>query len=258
MSTALSPLPQASTSQLIAERIRAAILEGDLAPGDRIVEADLAERFEISRGPVREALRLLAPEGLLELRRNRGAIVASPTFQDVVEVYAVRMSLGSLALTQAIHINAPQHPDFPELLKKFALLSDSTTQSDPLTMMNTDLQFQGALLALGDLPRITSILDQSAKDAASFVRMLGISYDPADYSALIARHERTLHAVQIGSVPNAVSSWQDHIKNTVAEFTRGYPDAHETTLGEAFSHPLIEQLFDNTVVQTTVQVSEES
>ena len=94
MSAAFSPLPEASTADLVAQRLRDAILDGSLRPGDRLVEHDLAARFQVSRGPVREAIRLLVPDGLVVLRRNRGAIVASPTFDDVLEVYAVRMSLG--------------------------------------------------------------------------------------------------------------------------------------------------------------------
>ena len=73
----LEPLPELSTSELVAQRIRDAILDGAMRPGDRLVEADIAAELGVSRGPVREGIRLLAGEGLVMLRRNRGAVVCT-------------------------------------------------------------------------------------------------------------------------------------------------------------------------------------
>ncbi|MFM8773842.1 MAG: GntR family transcriptional regulator, partial [Actinomycetota bacterium] len=56
-------LPELSTAELVAERIREALLEGTLRPGDRLIEADIAAELGVSRGPVREGIRLLAAEG---------------------------------------------------------------------------------------------------------------------------------------------------------------------------------------------------
>lgn len=244
MSAAFSPLPEASTADVVAQRLRDAILDGSLRPGDRLVEHDLAARFQVSRGPVREAIRLLVPDGLVVLRRNRGAIVASPTFDDVLEVYAVRMSLGSLALAQAVYVDAAAHPEFGGLLILLQRLSDPEVQADALLMMEADLLFQDALLATSGLPRITSILDQSARDVAFFVRMLGISYDSSDHAALIQRHERVIEAVRECDPEAATDAWQTHIRHTVGEFARRYPDAD---ISGVFSHPLTEQLFDGPI-----------
>ena len=244
MSAAFSPLPEASTADLVAQRLRDAILDGSLRPGDRLVEHDLAARFQVSRGPVREAIRLLVPDGLVVLRRNRGAIVASPTFDDVLEVYAVRMSLGSLALAQAVYVDAAAHPEFGGVLILLHRLSDPEVQADALLMMEADLLFQDALLATSGLPRITSMLDQSARDVAFFVRMLGITYDSSDHADLIRRHERVINAVRECDPEAATEAWQAHIRHTVGEFARRYPDAD---IRGVFSHPLTEQLFDGPI-----------
>lgn len=222
MSTAFAPLPEASTADLVADRLRDAILDGTLRPGDRLVESDLAERFAVSRGPVREAIRLLAPEGLVVLRRNRGAVVASPTFDDVLEVYAVRLSLGILALTHAVETRAGQSPDFAEAARLLATMREPAVQVDPQAMMEADLAFQDAVLGLSGLPRITAMLDQSARDAASFVSLLGITYDATDHVALIQRHERLLAALAAGDVDATVTAWHVHISATVSEFARAY------------------------------------
>ncbi len=83
--TASSTKPEA-----IAERIRAAILEHRLAPGAKLTEAQLCEVFGVKRGPIRQALSLLATDRLVDLEPNRGAFVASPSLQEVHEVFEMR------------------------------------------------------------------------------------------------------------------------------------------------------------------------
>jgi DNA-binding GntR family transcriptional regulator len=86
----------------IRERLREAILSGDFAPGERLREVDIAGRHEVSRGPVREALLQLEQEGLVLLRRNRGAVVARLSRIDLEEVYSLRLMLERLAVARAV------------------------------------------------------------------------------------------------------------------------------------------------------------
>ncbi|AOI70681.1 GntR family transcriptional regulator [Burkholderia ubonensis] len=76
--------------EAIAERIRTAILEHRLAPGAKLTEAQLCDVFGVKRGTIRQALALLATDRLVDLEPNRGAFVASPTLQDVHEVFEMR------------------------------------------------------------------------------------------------------------------------------------------------------------------------
>ncbi len=80
----------ANAPEAIAERIRQAILEHRLAPGAKLTEAQLCEVFGVKRGPIRQALALLATDRLVDLEPNRGAFVASPSLQDVHEVFELR------------------------------------------------------------------------------------------------------------------------------------------------------------------------
>ncbi|AGK47130.1 MULTISPECIES: GntR family transcriptional regulator [Burkholderia] len=79
-----------ASPESIAERIRTAILEHRLAPGTKLTEAQLCEVFGVKRGAIRQALALLATDRLVDLEPNRGAFVASPTLQDVHEVFEMR------------------------------------------------------------------------------------------------------------------------------------------------------------------------
>ena len=77
--------------------IEAAIWAGQLAPGAHLVETQLAGQFHISRGPLREALKALAAEGLVEIHPGRGAFVANPTADDMQDMIVLRAMLGGMA-----------------------------------------------------------------------------------------------------------------------------------------------------------------
>lgn len=89
----VAPIEASSVVSLVYERIRALILNGDVAPGTRLGQVDLAERLGVSRTPVREALRRLTGEGLVEFRDQRGFRVAALALDAVVRRLEVRVIL---------------------------------------------------------------------------------------------------------------------------------------------------------------------
>ncbi|SAK58655.1 GntR family transcriptional regulator [Caballeronia temeraria] len=89
-SNASDSAPNGANAESIAENIRAAILEHRLAPGAKLTEAQLCEVFAVKRGTVRQALAQLSNERLVDLEPNRGAFVASPSLQEVHEVFEMR------------------------------------------------------------------------------------------------------------------------------------------------------------------------
>jgi DNA-binding GntR family transcriptional regulator len=95
--SAIELLKSRSLPMLIEEEIQRVILGGEYAPGDRINEKELALRFGISRGPVREALRSLEASGLIEQVPNRGVFVRRLTAAQAADIYDVRAFLFSLA-----------------------------------------------------------------------------------------------------------------------------------------------------------------
>src|SRR5262249_60480471 len=85
----------------VHEQLRSAILRGEFAPGEHLREVQLASMLEVSRGPIREALVQLEREGLVLLRRNRGAVGARLARRDLDEVYSLRLALERLAVERA-------------------------------------------------------------------------------------------------------------------------------------------------------------
>src|SRR5690554_2823503 len=82
--------------------LRTAILDFQLRPGQRLVERELVEQLGVSRTTVREALRELTSEGLVTVVPQKGAVVATPTLEDAVDLYEVRAALESLVVTRFV------------------------------------------------------------------------------------------------------------------------------------------------------------
>lgn len=94
---AQQPRPRRPLHEEAADRLRDMIVEGELAPGERVREQALCDRLGVSRTPLREAMKVLAAEGLVILQPNRGAVVSDPTPQDIADTFRVIGALEALA-----------------------------------------------------------------------------------------------------------------------------------------------------------------
>ncbi len=90
--------------QMVVEQLRDLVMSGELEGGQRLQEVSLAERLQVSRTPIREALIVLAEEGLVEYRPNRGYVVRNFTLTDILDAYQVRQSLEVLACRLAAKV----------------------------------------------------------------------------------------------------------------------------------------------------------
>ncbi len=129
------PIVRASLHEELVARLRDLIVEGELTPGARVPERTLCQRFGVSRTPLREALKVLASDGLLELLPNRGATVARLTAADLDEMFPVmgalealagelacaRISDAELAEIRALHYQMALHHTRGELPQYFGL-----------------------------------------------------------------------------------------------------------------------------------------
>jgi DNA-binding GntR family transcriptional regulator len=95
--TGSDSIPRRSLHDELTERLRTLITRGDLAPGEKVPEKDLCKQFGVSRTPLREALKVLASEGIVTLRPNRGAMVTALTAEELEEVFPVMGALEALS-----------------------------------------------------------------------------------------------------------------------------------------------------------------
>ncbi len=132
--------------EAIVRTIEEALLNGELRPGDRLIEADLAQQAGISRGPVREAVRQLVGEGVLEGYPSRGTFVARWTPQAAEEAYTLRATLERLAVQQAARHVTPE--DIALLSETVAQMEESAGQGDVAALVRLDVRFHEQLYAL--------------------------------------------------------------------------------------------------------------
>jgi DNA-binding GntR family transcriptional regulator len=100
LSGRLTITPHRSLSEVVYEKLRDAIADGELKPGQRLIQAELAERMGVSRIPVREALHRLSKEGLVDLAPHRGAIVRRPSMRELQDVLWATQVLIRAAMVQ--------------------------------------------------------------------------------------------------------------------------------------------------------------
>lgn len=142
----------------IAERIRAAILSGELEPASKLIETELAERFGTSRGPIREAIRELAREGLVTELPRRGTLVSTLTAHDLSEVYAVRQALEVAA--SSIAIARAGDDELWVLERHLSALESPPPGAGYLDQAVHDLAFHRSLVALARNERMATMYEQ--------------------------------------------------------------------------------------------------
>jgi DNA-binding GntR family transcriptional regulator len=144
---------QRSTSSLVADGIRLAILRGQLVPGQILKQEELAKQFGLSRAPVREALRQLEAEGLVVSYPHRGTAVSKLSPEDIEEVFLIRITLETTLLRLAV----PKMTDL-DFRKADAVIAQ--TDNDPNTAHSAELNwaFHESLYIPAGLPRLLSIV----------------------------------------------------------------------------------------------------
>jgi DNA-binding GntR family transcriptional regulator len=214
----LEPIPSVETAQQAAKQIRQAIIAGTYHPGDRLIERELTEQLHISRHPVREALRLLAREGFIELHRNRGAQVSRVDESSVTEVYAIRMALGKLALDQLL---GGKGKVVPKDLRHLETLMERSARCAKLKRHNeaveADLQFQQAIIDASHLTRVGRYFKELSEDVRRFDALLGIVY--IDQETYVKKYIFSLYrAIRDGDLAQAQSIWQGKFEKAVERF----------------------------------------
>jgi DNA-binding GntR family transcriptional regulator len=134
----------ATLVEVAAHRIRDAILRGELAPGEKIVEEQVCGDFGISRAPLREALRLLAQQGLVEHLPRRGSRVAEWSPSDIVQLFALRHVLERHAIETALPLADPG----ASLAPVCAALDEMRTAADDLDRDDAHRLFHAAVVQL--------------------------------------------------------------------------------------------------------------
>lgn len=187
-----APLPRSSLHDELTERLREMIFSGELEGGERVPEKLLCERFGISRTPLREALKVLASEGLLHLLPNRGARVATLTAEAVEEIFPVMGALEALAGELACrHATAAEIAEVKALHYQMAL---HHTKGELQPYFRLNQQIHEKILEAARNPTLT----QQVRSLAGRVRLARFraNMSATRWDRAMAEHEEILAALE--------------------------------------------------------------
>ncbi len=196
--------------------MRAAIVAGRLRPGERIKELPLAEELGFSRAPVRDALRLLERDGLVRLVPNRGAMVPDLRGVDVLEVYALRASLGTLALHKLMLDETSLAAARTPLERELGRLVRAGERARELDAAEADLAYQAAIVGAAGLPRVAGEFDRLTWQVRMFLGALGI--DLLRTLPRVVAEVQSLHeAIAARDVETASRLWREKFERWIRD-----------------------------------------
>ena len=208
------PGPAPSNVDLALEAVRDAIVDGRLRPGERIKEVPLAEDLGFSRAPVRDALRLLERDGLVALVPNRGAIVPELRAVDILEVYALRASLGTLALHKVMLGDAARV--IGPLERELTRLVRAGERRRARDAADADLAYQQSIVTAAELPRVSTEFERLTWQVRMFLGALDI--DVLDNLDRVVAEVRALHeAIADRDVLAAERLWREKFERWITD-----------------------------------------
>ena len=195
---------------VVFNTLRQAILKGELKPGERLMEIQLANKLGVSRTPVREAIRKLELEGLVLMIPRKGAEVAEITRQDMEDVLEVRTALEELAVKDACdHITDAQLSELKKASSEFkkALLEGK----DLVTCADADMHFHNVILSATNNRRLIQMLNNLSEQMYRY-RMEYLK-DERTHKTLIDEHDAIRRALKKHDETKAGAAIRVHIDN---------------------------------------------
>jgi DNA-binding GntR family transcriptional regulator len=196
-------------SERISDEIRAAVVAGELAPGSRVRQEELAARFGASRIPVREALRRLESEGLVMLVPNSGAWIAKVDVAECIETYKVRERLEPLALSESV----PRLTDGDvETLQQLATAIEETTEVEEFLRLDRDLHLLSYSRA--EMPRLLDMIERFWNTTQHYRRAYFKLIERSGQWVIHAEHRLMMEAIRRRDAEDASRILQGHIRRT--------------------------------------------
>jgi len=229
----LEPVLRASTVDLIAERIREAILDGTLPPGAPLGEAEMAHQLGVSRGPLREGMQRLVQEGLLTTVRRRGLGVVTMSVDDVADVYMARASVERAASRQLLRADQRHIKQTVKLLTaELRRMTRATAKGAARQLGDSDLAFHRTMVDAAGSPRLSrsirTLLVETRLCTFSIHDSLEVRADLAD------KHELLVGALADRDEPRLAAQLDAHMADAVEWLTGGSTRAEKF---ETFAAP---------------------
>ncbi len=209
----------------VLDALRDAILDGEFAAGQRLVEVDLCERFGCSRFAVRAAIPVLASEGLVELQRHRGARVRVIPLDEAIEITEVRRLLEGLTAARAAERVTPaQAAELAEIVQE---MRDAVAAAELLRYSDANARLHGLIRTIAAHGTATAIIERLR---AQLVRhQFALSLVPGRPGVSLGQHERIAAAIAARDPAAAEAAMRDHITSVIDALRDLPPDQASRT-----------------------------
>ncbi|WPZ34198.1 GntR family transcriptional regulator [Thalassobaculum sp. OXR-137] len=202
-----------TASEFVQRVLREAILDGRIPPGTPLRQEALAAAFDVSRMPVREALRQLEAQALLEFTPHKGAVVSEISAQDQADTYLIRRALEPVAFAQSI-----PHLTREDLDRAEDLIADMDREPDHGRLGELNRRFHLSLYARAGSPKLLRLIERLLTEHDRYLRfhlaMMGRDrMSQADHRAMVA-------AAAVQDIETATTVLQRHIDVAAADSAR--------------------------------------
>jgi DNA-binding GntR family transcriptional regulator len=211
----LQPVSTSTTPALIADQLRARIVDGSLAPGMQLTEAHLSDRLGVSRGPVREAMQRLIQEGLLVNIRNRGVFVVELGPDDIADIYTARAAVERHAAALLRRARDPQTLDALDAIVDDMATRATGDQWDRLAEL--DLTFHETLVGATGSPRLARMFATLAAETRICLTNLADAYP--QQNDLVAEHRHLVALLRTGTERQILTAIDEHHTSAVRDLT---------------------------------------
>lgn len=194
---------------VVFNTLRQAILKGELAPGERLMEIQLAEKLGVSRTPIREAIRKLELEGLVLMIPRKGAEVARISEKSMRDVLEVRRSLEELAIELACQRMTQE--EFKELEKAKEAFSRAVSEGSAMEIAETDEAYHDIIYNSTNNTRLVQILNNLREQMYRY--RLEYIKDEDKRQILLVEHNKIYRALCARHVEEAKQAMREHIDN---------------------------------------------
>ncbi len=191
------------------DAIRERVAGGEYAAGQRLIEADLTSELGVSRSTVREAFRLLAAQGILQLVHNRGALVQRMSRSEVEQLYAIREVLEGLAASLAARAVRTRRSPAP-LLARLQAMARYKGSADSAAYFKENRAFHAAVVAMSENEQLAKLIDQLQLPLLSMQFRSQLS--TLDIGHSIAAHEAIAEAILAGDEERAGAEMRAHVR----------------------------------------------
>ncbi len=195
--------------EVVCETLRAAIVEGVLKPGERLMEIQLAEELGVSRTPVREAIRKLELEGFVVMVPRRGTYVADLSIRDVNEVYEVRTALDILAAGLAAERITEE--ELEQMERILVQIGNYIEEGNMGAIVDADGQFHDILYQASRNDRLVGIINNLREQLTRF-RSISMAY-PGRLKNTLEEHSRLVEAIAMRDADLAKRLAAEHMEN---------------------------------------------